>query len=71
MKIQKVYSFECDRCHAELTGDTKIAIFARESRLENPKKKFDLCEKCYRAFIKAMEKGVKNGKNDARNLERY
>ena len=29
-----------------------------------PKKKFDLCEKCYRAFIKAMEKGVKNGKND-------
>ena len=50
---QSVYS--CDRCKAPLNYETKIAIYvALPSR--QPRKKWDLCGKCYKALVKGIEK---------------
>lgn len=52
-KKQSVYS--CDRCKAQLSVDTKIAIYiGLPSR--QPKKKYDLCKRCYRSFVRGVEK---------------
>lgn len=52
-KKQSVYS--CDRCQAQLNFETKVAIYiGLPSR--QPKKKYDLCKRCYRAFVRGVEK---------------
>ena len=52
-KKQSVFS--CDRCKAQLSNETKIAIYiGLPSR--QPKKKYDLCKRCYRAFVRGVEK---------------
>lgn len=52
-KKQSVYS--CDRCRTQLSIETKIAIYiGLPSR--QPKKKWDLCFKCYRSLIRGIEK---------------
>lgn len=52
-KKQSVYS--CDRCRTQLSVDTKIAIYiGLPSR--QPKKKYDLCRRCYKSFVRGVEK---------------
>ena len=52
-KKQSVYS--CDRCRTQLSIETKVAIYiGLPSR--QPKKKYDLCFKCYRSLVRGIEK---------------
>lgn len=52
-KGDSVYS--CDRCKAQLNVYTKIAIYVGLPSRQ-PKKKYDLCKRCYRAFVRGVEK---------------
>ena len=50
---QSVYM--CDRCKKELNWETKVAIYiGLPSR--QPKKKYDLCKRCYLSFVRGVEK---------------
>lgn len=50
---QSVY--KCDRCRTQLSVETKIAIYiGLPSR--QPKKKYDLCKRCYMSFVRGVEK---------------
>ena len=50
---QSVYN--CDRCKKQLNWETKIAIYiGLPSR--QPKKKYDLCRRCYKSFVRGVEK---------------
>lgn len=52
--------YKCDRCKVQLTNREKIALYiAQPSRC--PRKKWDLCEKCYSALVRGIDKkGVKD-----------
>ena len=50
--------YTCDRCKIELLAEERFVICVGH-KFKAPKKKWDLCKKCYRAFAKAIEKGVK------------
>lgn len=52
-KKQSVYS--CDRCRTQLSIETKIAIYVGLPSRQ-PKKKYDLCFKCYRSLVRGIEK---------------
>lgn len=44
-----------DRCKKQLNWETKIAIYiGLPSR--QPKKKWDLCHKCFRSLVRGIEK---------------
>ncbi len=47
--------YECDRCKKELSITTRISIYSKLS-YENPKKRWDLCNKCYAALVRGIEK---------------
>lgn len=49
--------YKCDRCGAEISANDKKGIYISLTYIENPKKKWDLCPKCY----KALERGIENG----------
>ena len=49
--------FKCDRCKIDLTIETRHAIYIQEYKLM-PKKAYDLCDRCYRALKRGIEKGV-------------
>ena len=49
--------YKCDRCEEPLTWKDKIAVYiGLPSRA--PKKKWDLCERCYNSLVRGIEKGV-------------
>lgn len=49
--------YECDRCKTTLDNNNRKAIYV--SLADNTcKKKWDLCERCYRAFGRAIKRGV-------------
>lgn len=52
-KKQSVY--KCDRCNEQLSIETKVAVYiGLPSR--TPKKKWDLCKKCYGALVRGINK---------------
>lgn len=52
-KKQSVY--KCDRCNTQLSIETKVAVYiGLPSRA--PKKKWDLCFRCYRSLIRGINK---------------
>lgn len=61
MLIEKDYSnkknskFICDRCKKELSINTRISIYSKIA-YQNPKKRWDLCSKCYAALVRGIEK---------------
>ena len=55
-KTRKTKSeFICDRCKTILTSNSKYAIYVQESKAV-PKKKWDLCKRCYSALLRGIEK---------------
>lgn len=52
-KKQSIYS--CDRCKEQLKLETKIAIYVGSSGRQ-PRKKYDLCKRCYLSFVRGVEK---------------
>lgn len=50
--------YKCDRCDADLTPDTRYAIYVQEPK-RTYKKKWDLCIRCTRALKRGIEKGKK------------
>lgn len=57
IKDKKQSVFKCDRCKAQLTNETKVAIYTAPPRCA-PKKKYDYCFKCYRAMVRGTERGI-------------
>lgn len=54
-KSKSVY--KCDRCKTKLNIDNKIGIYiGLPSR--QPKKKWDLCKKCYGALVRGINKNM-------------
>lgn len=49
--------FMCDRCKTELTTETRRGIYIQHDR-RMPKKRWDLCLKCFAALKRGIEKGV-------------
>lgn len=47
--------YECDRCKKELSIDTRISIYSKVA-YENPKKRWDLCSRCYKSLERGIEK---------------
>jgi len=47
--------YKCDRCKTEITIENKYAIYVKR-KSGNPKKKCDLCERCYKAFLRGVYK---------------
>lgn len=47
--------YECDRCRKELSINTRISIYSKIA-YQNPKKRWDLCSKCYAALVRGIEK---------------
>lgn len=52
--------YECDRCKTKITIENKYAIYVKR-KTENPKKKCDLCERCYKAFLRGVFKPKRGG----------
>lgn len=50
-------TFLCDRCNRILTARDKCSIYIQEPK-RSPKKKWDLCERCYNSLVRGIEKGV-------------
>ena len=46
-------TYVCDRCKVYISNLNRKAIFIAEG-IEAPRKKWDLCQKCY----KALERGI-------------
>lgn len=55
----KEHIYKCDRCEAKLETSTEIvySIYVRSTK--NPKKKWDLCKKCYSSLKRGIEKNNK------------
>lgn len=49
--------FMCDRCNKHVSRDNRYGIYIQQYKYM-PKKAYDLCDKCYRAFKRGIEKGV-------------
>jgi transposase-like protein len=47
--------YECDRCKKELSINTRISIYTKVE-YDYPRKKWDLCEKCYSALVRGINK---------------
>lgn len=45
--------YRCDRCDKEIGCNERVGIFVQTNK--NPKKKWDLCMKCYRALVRGIE----------------
>lgn len=45
--------YRCDRCDKEIGCNERAGIFVQTNK--NPKKKWDLCMKCYRALVRGIE----------------
>lgn len=54
--------YECDRCKALITTRERHTLYHQNYRIGKIKY-CDLCETCFRA----MDRGIKKGKKDARN----
>lgn len=54
----KEHIYKCDRCEATLNipKDIAYSIYVRATITKNPKKKWDLCKKCY----SSLERGIGN-----------
>lgn len=52
-------TYSCDRCKVPLTNETRNSLY-KGGHYEAPKKKWDLCDRCYRALERAIAKGKKN-----------
>lgn len=48
--------YRCDKCKRETTRKDNYGIFIKEAENKQPKKKWDLCEKCYKSLEKGVEK---------------
>ena len=55
-KCRMMTKYKCDRCNARLTVETRKAIYVLENK-GSPKKKWDLCLKCYASLKRGIEKG--------------
>lgn len=55
----KMHIYKCDRCGARLETpiETVYGIYVRSTK--NPKKKWDLCKKCYGSLCRGIEKNNK------------
>jgi transposase-like protein len=47
--------YECDRCKKELSINTRISIYTKVA-YDNPRKRWDLCQKCYTALVRGINK---------------
>ena len=47
--------YKCDMCNKRINVESKIAICTSKQN-ENAKKRWDLCEHCYRILDKSIEK---------------
>lgn len=60
IEVQRVKSgkskYICDRCKRELNSDNRRAIFVAKGS-ETKAKKWDLCERCYKALCIGIKKG--------------
>ena len=54
-KNKRNSKFFCDSCKTQLSIETKIAIYVGLPARQ-PKKKYDLCKKCYKSFVRGVEK---------------
>ena len=54
--LQGIY--KCDRCSKELHSNNRYGIYIAESKC-TAKKKWDLCDKCFSALKRGIEKGTK------------
>lgn len=52
-KTQSIYC--CDRCKVNLKVSEKIAIYT-SSLSKPPKKRWDLCKRCYIALVRGIQK---------------
>lgn len=48
--------FMCDRCKTELIAENKRAIYVQYDKY-SPKKRWDLCLKCFSSLKRGIEKG--------------
>lgn len=49
--------YKCDRCE-EITT-TPYKMFVQGPKEVRPKRKWDLCDRCYAALVRGINKGVK------------
>lgn len=48
--------YECDRCGDMITMQDNVRIFIQKFNDKVPKKRWDLCRKCYKMLVKGIEK---------------
>lgn len=54
---KKKYKYNCDRCNKEISFENKTLFQLIVKYKSNKSKKiFDLCNRCYRAVVKALNK---------------
>lgn len=55
-------NYICDRCKRETSKEERKAIYVLEqqvgTRFNSPRKKWDLCKKCYAALVRGINKGA-------------
>ena len=49
--------YECDRCKTRILKPYKIDV--QTPKEVRPKRKWDLCDRCYLALVRGINKGVK------------
>jgi hypothetical protein len=51
--------YECDRCKIKLERQKEevYTIFVKKTEDKNPKKEWDLCERCYKSLCRGIKKG--------------
>lgn len=61
-KDKEKSKYLCDRCNKELTSSERFIIYVENVKLRVKKKKYDFCDRCYKALERGVEKGrCKNG----------
>lgn len=56
---RKNSKFICDRCKNNITVETRYIVYIQVYK-ENPRKAWDLCERCYTSLKRGITKGIQN-----------
>ena len=48
--------YKCDMCNKEIHNRDKVDLYEHKPGMSYPKKKYDLCQRCHKILIKAIEK---------------
>ena len=51
--LKKVYV--CNRCETQIKRENRMSLYTCFPK-RTPRKKWDLCDKCYRALVRGIEK---------------